>query len=279
MNATNANFLTRHDFLIRRLHSLTGLVPVGCYMVVHLLVNSSLMNGPGAFQTNVNQIHSLGRALPLVEWLFIFLPLIFHAVIGVWIIRSGKTNTDQYRYLNNWRYTLQRWTGVVAIIFIFFHVFHLHGWFHGEWWLENVARPWGMANFKPYNAASTLATALQGFLWPIFYFVGIVCCVFHLANGIWTMGITWGVWTSDRAQKGASIVCCIGGIGLLIVGLSALSAAITTDVQQARNVEDAMYKLRVDTGEIVDNPEKRYHAPESLGDSTEEASPDEDVSE
>ena len=42
-----------------------------------------------------------GPAPPKVEWTFIFLPLIFHAVVGVLIIRSGISNTSSYRYVNN----------------------------------------------------------------------------------------------------------------------------------------------------------------------------------
>lgn len=257
MNAVPTTFFGRHDFLIRRLHSLSGLIPVGAYMTVHLLVNSTLMNGPGAFQTNVNQIHSLGAILPVVEWTFIFIPLIFHAVVGLWIIQSGHSNASQYRYVNNTRYTLQRWSGVVATLFILFHVFHLHGWFHGEAWLNNVAEPLGMAQFRPYNAASTLAKALAGFIYPVFYVVGVIACVFHLANGIWTMGITWGVWLTPKAQQRANIVCSVFGVLLLVLGLSALFAAKRTDIEEARRVEDAMYQQRVKTGEIKPDPHKR----------------------
>lgn len=261
MSAPNLDFFTKHEFLIRRLHSLSGLIPVGAYMTVHLLVNASLLNGAGSFQRNVNQIHSLGALLPLVEWAFIFLPIIFHAVVGVWIIRSGKSNYDRYRYVSNWRYTLQRWTGVIAIFFIFFHVFHLHGWFHGNWWLSKVAEPLGMAQFRPYNAASTLAVALSGYVWPVLYSVGIVACVFHLANGIWTMGITWGLWISPKSQERASYLCAAGGALLLIVGLSALFAAKQIDVLEAREIEDAMYNASVTSGEIVANPHKRAEEP------------------
>lgn len=226
-------------------------------MTVHLVVNASLMNGAGAFQSNVNQIHSLGKLLPLVEWLFIFLPIIFHAVVGIWIIKTGKSNTENYRYVSNWRYSLQRWSGVVAVLFIFAHVFHLHGWFHGDWWLANVAEPLGMANFRAYNAASTLSLALGGFLWPIFYVLGIVACVFHFANGVWTMGITWGVWISPKAQRNASYVCGAGGVALLLIGLSALFAAKSIDVDEARAIEDRMYNAKVATGELTPNPHKR----------------------
>jgi succinate dehydrogenase / fumarate reductase, cytochrome b subunit len=253
----SVDFFTKHEFLIRRLHSLSGLVPVGAYMVVHLLVNASILNGAGSFQQFVNQIHSLGKILPIVEWGFIFLPIIFHAVFGVWIIYSGKSNVGQYKYTSNWRYSMQRWTGMIAIVFIFMHVFHLHGWFHGDWWSANVAEPLGMANFRPYNAASTLATALSGYVWPAFYFLGVVACVFHLANGIWTMGITWGVWVSPRSQRNVSIVCAGAGVLLLAVGLSALVGARMTKPEDAKKIEDAMYDSKVATGEIVADPHKR----------------------
>ena len=65
------------------------------------------------------------------------------------------------------------------------------------------------------------------------YLIGIVACVFHLANGIWTMGITWGIWISPNAQRHASYVCGAGGLVLLLVGLSALVATKTIDVDKA----------------------------------------------
>jgi succinate dehydrogenase / fumarate reductase cytochrome b subunit len=264
------SFFGRHEFLIRRLHSLSGLVPVGAYMTVHLLVNASLNNGPGEFQKNVNQIHSLGKFLLPVEWAFIFLPIIFHAVVGVWIIKTGKSNVDRYRYTSNFRYAMQRWTGVIAVVFIFFHVFHLHGWFHTDSWLKNVAEPLGMANFRPYNAASTLAASLSGFVWPIFYLVGVLACVYHFANGVWTAGITWGIWISPKAQRWATYVCTAGGIGLILVGLSALYAATQLDVEAARKIEDDMYNARVSTGELVPNEHKRSsHSAESAEETPE----------
>ena len=38
---SSAGFLARNEFLLRRLHSLSGLIPVGAYMVVHLLTNAT----------------------------------------------------------------------------------------------------------------------------------------------------------------------------------------------------------------------------------------------
>jgi succinate dehydrogenase / fumarate reductase cytochrome b subunit len=254
-SASSRPFLARHEFLIRRLHSLSGLIPVGAYMCIHLVTNASVLDGPGTFQRAVYQIHSLGSALPIVEWGFIFLPILFHAIIGVVIIRGGLPNSGTYRYVNNVRYTLQRATGMVAFLFIVWHVFHMHGWFHFQWWLDGVAGPLGGANFTPYRAASTLGAAMSGFVVPLLYAIGVLSCVFHLANGIWTMGITWGVWVSPAAQRRANVVCGVIGIGLAAVSMGALTGAITVDESKARAIETQMFEAKKAAGEVsADSP-------------------------
>ena len=109
--ATTSNprpFVARHEFFLRRLHSLTGLIPVGAFMTVHLVANASILESPGAFQRTVYQIHSLSGLLPVVEWGFIFLPILFHGLFGLIIIRSGLMNTGTYLYASNVRYMMQR---------------------------------------------------------------------------------------------------------------------------------------------------------------------------
>ncbi len=247
---TNPSFLARHEFLIRRLHSLSGLIPVGAYMCIHLLTNASTLESSATFQRAVYQIHSLGSLLPIVEWVFIFIPILFHGIIGVVIIRGGLPNYGSYKYTSNLRYTLQRASGMIAFVFIMWHVFHMHGWFHFDAWLEGVAKPLGGAQFAPYNAASSLGTAMSGVARPILYGIGVLSCVFHLANGLWTMGITWGVWTSPAAQKRADRVCIALGIALAFVGLSAIGGAVRIDVDAAKTVEGQMYKAKTESGEI-----------------------------
>ena len=50
-------FFIKHEFFIRRLHSLLGIVPLGLYMVVHLTTNASLLAGSETFQKAVYMIH------------------------------------------------------------------------------------------------------------------------------------------------------------------------------------------------------------------------------
>ncbi|MEO8497250.1 MAG: succinate dehydrogenase cytochrome b558 subunit [Planctomycetota bacterium] len=263
---TNPSFLARHEFLIRRLHSLSGLIPVGAYMCIHLLTNASTLDSSATFQRAVYQIHSLGHLLPLVEWVFIFIPILFHAVIGVVIIRGGLPNYGSYKYTNNLRYTLQRATGMIAFVFIMWHVFHMHGWFHFDAWREGVAEPLGGAQFAPYNAASSLGAAMSGVVYPIFYAIGVLSSVFHLANGIWTMGITWGVWVSPAAQKRADRVCIVFGVALAFVGLSAIGGAVRIGDKgklhdEAVEVENKMWTAKTASGEVdaEENLHKRSH--------------------
>jgi len=258
------SFLARHEFAIRRLHSLSGLIPVGAYMTIHLATNASILDGAGTFQKNVYTIHSLGKLLPLVEWTFIFIPILFHALVGIAIATGMIPNTRDYPYGANRRYTWQRWTGLIAFVFIMYHVFHMHGWFHFDAWLEKVAGPYGGARFKPYNAASTAGEALQSPVMLIFYAVGALACVFHFANGLWTMGITWGVWISPAAQKRALRVCMTFGVLLALVSLGAIYGMYQTGhgagLEKAVEAEDHMYKNRIESGEIEPNEHKRAHA-------------------
>lgn len=257
------SFFQRNEFLIRRVHSLSGLLPVGAFMCVHLTVNASVLNGPETFQNNVYGIHALGKLLPLIEWATIFLPLIFHAVVGVWIIKSGKSNTSSYTYGGNIRYTLQRASGMFAVVFILYHVFHMHGWFHFDWWLAWV-EPAGGHKFRPFNAPTTAGAALQNPLIIAFYALGIIASVFHLANGLWTMGITWGVWTSPKAQSKALVACGVFGVGLLAVGMSGLLGMVAVGsgegFEQARQIEEQMFEAKVDAGLVPADSHKKAHA-------------------
>ena len=137
------SFFTRHQFLIYRLFSLAGLLPVGAFLVVHLLTNSSILGGAESFQDRVDTIHGLGPLLVPVEIAFIFLPILFHAVVGFVIIAGGMPNVGSYPYSGNIRYTLQRASGMIAFAFIVWHIVQLH-------WL---GKPIGGGHFDPHHAA------------------------------------------------------------------------------------------------------------------------------
>ena len=117
----------KFHFALRRVHSLMGLA-FGGYIAVHLSVNAAGFS-PTAYQGYVNHIHNLEPALPIIELITIFIPIIVHALYGIYISWAGvKFNTTKYHYLGNLRYTLQRWTAVVLLLFLAFHIGTLHKW-------------------------------------------------------------------------------------------------------------------------------------------------------
>lgn len=231
---SSPSFLSRHQFLIYRLFSLAGLVPVGAFLVVHLLTNASVLAGPGAFQSRVDLIHSLGPLLVPIEWAFIFLPMLFHAAVGFLIIANGLPNVGSYPYVGNVRYTLQRATGMIAFAFIIWHVMQLH-------WL---GAPFGGGRFDPHHAASSAAVALQPTVVAILYAIGILSTVFHFSNGLWTLGITWGLWTSPGAMRRANAVSIVVGVILGAAGLGALGGMRGVNVEEARAVEARMDEVK-----------------------------------
>jgi len=205
----------RYYFFLRRLHSLAGIIPVGVFVVFHLTVNSTILAGADSFQFCVDQIHQLEKAglLVPVELATIFIPLAFHAVLGVVIVLGSTPNASVYRYGGNVRYTLQRTTGLIAFVFILFHVWQMH-------WL---GKPLGGAFFDAHDAARSAAGAIQSWgVWSWVYALGVIATVFHLFNGIWTALITWGITVGKRSQRIMGYVCTVLGIIIGVVGLSAV---------------------------------------------------------
>ena len=228
------SFLGRHQFLLYRLFSLAGLIPVGAFVMVHLLTTASVLGGAAAFQSRVDLIHSLGPLLPAIEWLFIFLPMLFHAIMGFVIITTGMPNVGSYSYMGNVRYTLQRASGMIAFVFILWHIAQLH-------WM---GAPLGGGQFDPHHAASSAAVALKPVAITLMYAIGVIATVYHFANGLWSLGITWGLWTSPAAMQRANWLSLAVGLGLGAAGLGALGGMRSIDVEKAKEVETRMYKAR-----------------------------------
>ncbi|MCP4592974.1 MAG: succinate dehydrogenase [bacterium] len=216
----------RYHFLIRRLHSLTGIVPVGVFLCVHMLLNGSMLAGGEAYQNAVGLVHSLDKVgiLKLVEVGFIFIPIAFHAIVGLMIWLTSAPNLTTYQYGGNVRYTLQRWSGIIALVFILVHLWHVH-------WLGKPF-PYG-AQFDPHDAPASAVAAMQAWWAGPAYAIGVLCAVYHFANGVWTFLITWGITVGPRAQRGAGFACAALGIVLGLIGLGSLCKLKTYDASES----------------------------------------------
>ena len=65
----------------------------------------------------------------LIEIFGLWLPIAFHSLLGVAYAVGGKPNATKYAYKANRRYVLQRVSGYIGFVFIFYHVATLRwGW-------------------------------------------------------------------------------------------------------------------------------------------------------
>jgi succinate dehydrogenase / fumarate reductase cytochrome b subunit len=243
------SFLERHHFLLRRLHSLTGIAPIGLFLMVHLVTNSSIVwgmmstghdgvhAGAATFQHEVNFIHSL-PALLLIEVMGLWAPIAFHSALGIVYATQGKRNTDKYGYQANRRYTWQRISGYVGVVFIFYHVATLR-------WGWTFLVPGG-TEWSAEFAGSTMAMVLRGgdagvtaggIAVTAGYLVGVSLLVFHFANGLWTAAITWGITISRNAQRRWGYVCAGLGAALMGAAWAAVIGFATLDPALAREAE------------------------------------------
>jgi succinate dehydrogenase / fumarate reductase cytochrome b subunit len=196
-------------FLLRRLHSLSGIFPVGAFLLEHFFSNAFALNGPEAYGRQVAFL----TGLPLVVWLelfFIWLPLAFHSLYGFWIWHQGSHNLGDYPWTGNWMYAAQRWTGAVAFPYIVYHTYTM--------------RFTGVSLFEtPHASFAKVQASLFSSDWVVaFYVVGIIATCWHFAYGVWLFAAKWGLVTGPRARRNLGVVCFVLGFTLIVVGLMTL---------------------------------------------------------
>jgi succinate dehydrogenase / fumarate reductase cytochrome b subunit len=197
------------SFVLRRLHSLSGIVPVGAFLFEHILIsNSTAISGPDAYARQVSFLANL----PLVFFLELFgiwLPILFHALYGFYIWYRGDGNTIAYPWSGNRMYTAQRWTGGIAFAYIVWHVCTMR--FLG---VDLHAHP--DLSFGKVQG-EVLHTGLF-----LFYVVGLVAASWHFAYGIWLFSAKWGIVSGDKAQNRLLRVCLVLFLVLCGAGFASL---------------------------------------------------------
>ena len=198
-----------HSFLSHKLHSLLGLFPIGLYLLFHLTANYQATRGPEAFNQVVGMIEHV-PFLIVVEFIFIYIPILFHAVYGIYIAFQAKHNVGNYSYARNQMFLWQRLTGIITLIFLAWHVYE-----------TRIQKALGAeVNFD------MMADILSNPVMVVFYSIGILSTVFHFSNGLWSFLVHWGITVGPRSQRVATYVTM--GIFVIVsfIGLRAMAAFI-----------------------------------------------------
>lgn len=222
--------INRENFVWHKLHSLSGIIPVGFYMLQHLTLNSFTVAGEAQFNGVIAFFGSIPwYVLLTMEIVLIWVPLLFHAVYGLFITNRAQTNYfgGKYKWSQNLMYTFQRYSGIFLFLFLIFHVSTTTGRkyvnhddsliMYAEW--QRMLSQWGHAL-------------------TFVYAIGVLCASYHLSFGIWNFCVRWGITISDEAQARVQkfsvcmfvVVTILGWLALAGFFMHAPSVGVTTTV-------------------------------------------------
>jgi succinate dehydrogenase / fumarate reductase cytochrome b subunit len=191
------------SFLRARMGSLLAVVPLSVWTVAHLWHNLSAFKGAAAWQSDVTEYgHPIAFFASSVVAL---LPLVLHTIWGIGRLISVKPNNVKYKSFTNFKYALQRLSAIGVMLFLGAHI-----------WLAMLhprittgkPEPFAGIAHEMHHHGPTLAV----------YVLGTLGIAYHLANGLHSFSMGWGIVTSRRALK--KLDYGVVAIFLVLLGMS-----------------------------------------------------------
>jgi succinate dehydrogenase / fumarate reductase cytochrome b subunit len=176
----------RSTFVRSRLGSLFAFLPLGVWTLNHLWNNLAAFRGADAWQSAVTEYpHPVAQ---LATAIVVLVPLVVHTVWGVGRLFSSKPNNVRYGFYANLKYLLQRLSAIGLALFLGAHM-----------WLamlkprltEGHAEPFADIAHEMHSHRPTL----------VVYLLGSLAVAYHLANGIQTFAMGWGLVSSRAALR------------------------------------------------------------------------------
>jgi len=224
----NSQVATNYAWVAKRIHSFVGVVPLGVYVVLHLARNVSTLAGPQAFDEAVRRTWSHPVNYLWVA-LLVYLPLLFHAGYGFWLVlKSDHTNVFRHFNLENVRFAFQRLSALGVLGFLFAHIFLTRVQVAFGWLQDDKINPSGQVTYDYF--ATHMTDWSKGT--AIVYALGILGVAYHLANGISTFGISWGITIGKKSIQRTQIVALLFGLFILALGYAAVVGFFLYDFKE-----------------------------------------------
>ncbi|TPW03944.1 MAG: succinate dehydrogenase cytochrome b556 subunit, partial [bacterium] len=175
------NAKSGNDYRRRKLFSFFGLVPMAIYVIIHLATHALSRMGRAGWEDRLHDWHDNPFYWPVVI-AFIYLPFTFHTIYGIVLAGRGRpTGSGGLHSFGYAKYLLQRLSAVGIVLFLGAHIFK--------------------TRIEPALAGHRLdfQHMVEAFHHPptiAVYTLGVLGVAFHLANGLWLAGITWGLTVS-----------------------------------------------------------------------------------
>jgi succinate dehydrogenase / fumarate reductase cytochrome b subunit len=195
---------------LRRIHSLTGMIPLGVFLVEHISVNAFALGGAESFRRAAGALGGIPM-LAAIEVVGIALPLVVHTVIGILIATELPERGS--REWPSRREIVQRATGLLLLPYLIYHVWSTRlspAVLEGHADLFEIMR-------KQVSGAGGLA----------FHAIGVVLAAWHLGNGLPGFCERWGFARTQPAARAAARVGGAVSVTLAAAGVAALIAFST----------------------------------------------------
>jgi succinate dehydrogenase / fumarate reductase cytochrome b subunit len=215
---------------MRRTHSACGLV-FGAFLVEHLAA-ASLGLKPAVFGQYVHGVRALLRYVPWLEAL-VFLPLIVLVPFGVYLLTKAglRYHVKKCKRGGKLRFFLQRVSALAILAFIAFHLLAVWGWRLPSAGGEATPGAVSTTTADPANAAfetgvrliwgfspSVAAVSPTRFVLTVLYLLGTAAVIYHLANGLWSGALAWGLAQSPSSQQRLLWACSALAVMIGVLG-------------------------------------------------------------
>jgi succinate dehydrogenase / fumarate reductase, cytochrome b subunit len=181
--------------MLARVHALLGIVPLGTYLVFHML-----QTWPALDDREQWVERALSGPARGVVVLWVFVPVALHAVLGFARMRRETTHPRSGSPGLRW---LQAITGALALGFLVYHV--------AQVWAVS-AGPHG----SPRDAYAALWRSLGRPLDAVVYVLGVTALSFHVAHGLVRALVTFGAARSALAVSRLRLAAGVLGFALWV---------------------------------------------------------------
>jgi succinate dehydrogenase / fumarate reductase cytochrome b subunit len=210
--------------------AVTGVVLVG-FVIAHMLGNLKIFLGAATIDTYAVFLRTMGEPLfpnSLLLWgvrIALLACVALHITAAVqltrmnWAARPRGYDTKR-DIATTYAARTMRWSGVILVLFIVYHLLHLTA---------------GVTGFQPgeFHHLAVYHNVVAGFsVWyvSLFYIVAMACLCLHLDHGIWSMFQTLG-WNNARTTpvlKGLSrVVALVAFAGFISVPIAVLAGWVS----------------------------------------------------
>lgn len=215
------------SFYSRRLHSLLGVIPLGIFLIEHMITNFEAFNsGKEGFTEIVLWLNGLPLVL-FIEIFGIWLPLLYHGIYGLFIAFQARHNVNRYGHFRNQMFFWQRITGILTLIFVVWHFSHTR---------LQVA----LGTIGHEDLGTHMHEVLSQPIYFILYLIGIVAATFHFANGMWAFLVSWGITIGPRAQRISSYIWMGVFVVMSVMFILAMTAFVGEEFASVQSIVQSL---------------------------------------